>query len=284
MKFSVNPAPFAKAIQIVSKGIASNSTLPILSGIKITAQAGTLEFQATDLTISIKHNITALVDEEGSTIVSGKLIQNIVKNLPDETVHVHLDNHLLILSCGRSLYKLNTLPAEDFPEFPEFEISSSVELPCSLVSQMVDKVYKATSKDITRITLTGILMQIADNTVRMIATDSYRLAVCDSSTSLDGNQEFTSIVPGTVFHEVLTLADHQQNIFIGATDSQIIFMFGDTTYISRKIEGNFPNYKQLLPDTFTSKITFNVADLSVALKRIAVIASSNPAIRLDLYP
>ena len=282
MKFTVSQSALSEALAVVSKGMASNSTLAVLTGIYIKASEGTLEFQTTNLTISIRHKIAANVEEEGETVVSGKILSNIVKTLPDAAVEFEGGDRGVSILCDKSSFRLNTLDARDFPEFPQFDLEQTVELPSALLSDMVDKVYKVTSKDSSRPVLSGVLLTVADNTIRLVATDSFRMAVADSNvetSSLEGT--FETIVGGNTFHDALTLPSMTENVLIGTTDSQVVFVFGNTTYVSRKIEGNFPNYRQLLPSGCATSVHLDAAQFGGALKRVSVIASSNPSVRLD---
>jgi DNA polymerase-3 subunit beta len=121
------------------------------------------------------------VDEQGATVISGKILSSIVKNLPDTAVHCEMADsaRVLELRCGKSRYRLNTLSASDFPEFPTIELTRSIELPSELLSDMVDRVYRVTSRDSSRPILQGVRLSVEENTIRLVATDSYRLAVCD---------------------------------------------------------------------------------------------------------
>lgn len=283
MRFTVSQSALSKALSVVSKGMASNSTLPILSGIYVRASGGTLEFQTTNLTISVRHKIAANVEEEGSTVISGKILSNIVKNLSDSAVTFEGGERSVSITCEKSSYKLNTLDPADFPEFPAFALDRSIELPSDILSAMVEKVYRVTSKDTSRPILSGVLMTVEDNTIRLVATDSYRLAVCDTNvetSKLEGS--FEMIVPGTVFHDVLTLPSVTGTILIGTTESQVVFVFGNTTYISRRIEGNYPNYKQLLPASCSTSAKIGLEAFSAALKRVSVIALTNPSVKFDI--
>ena len=283
MRFTVSQSSLAKALSIVSKGMASNSTLPILSGIRISANEGTLELQTTNLTISIRHRVAANVDEPGETVVSGKILSSIVKTLADAAVTFEADGSSLVITCEKSAFKLNTLDPSDFPEFPTFVLNRSVELPSDLLSQMVDKVYRVTSKDNSRPILSGVLMTVENNVIRLVATDSYRLAVCDTNVATEESDEgFQMIIPGQVFHDVLSIPSDTTSILIGSTENQVVFVFGNTTYISRRIEGNYPNYKQLLPDGYGTAVKISASDFSAALKRVSVIAQSNPSVRFDV--
>lgn len=283
MKFSVSQHSLLTALSIVSKGMGSTSTIPLLSGIYIKAAGGELEFQTNNLTISVRHRISANVEEAGEVVVSGKLLNAIVKNLPDAAVVFETSDRTLSITCLSSLFKLNTLDTKDWPDFPELEISSSRELPSTLLSEMVDKVYKVTSKSNSRPILQGVLLTSADNTLRLVATDSYRLAVCETYlASEDDAEDFSLIIPGTVFHDVLTMPSMTEAILIGTTNNQIAFSFGDTTYISRKTEGTYPDYRQLLPKTRATAINVDPDQFLSALRRVATIATTMPIMRLDI--
>ncbi|WP_028263598.1 DNA polymerase III subunit beta [Atopobium fossor] len=283
MIFSVSQISLAKALSIVSKGMSSNATLPILTGIHMSASDGMLELQSTDLTISIRCKIPAQVDEPGQTVLSGKTLLNIVKNLGGNTVSFNATNSSCMITCGSSKFNLIVLNPVDFPEFPEFVLERSVELPASLLSTMVDKVYRVTSKDNSRPVLSGVLMTVENNVIRLVATDSFRLAVCDTNVETSTlNDDFEMIIPGTVFHDVLTIPSESETILIGSTDSQVVFVFGDTTYVSRRIEGNFPNYKQLLPASSETTMKLTASDLSGALRRVSTISSNNPKVLMNV--
>jgi DNA polymerase-3 subunit beta len=283
MKFTVSQSALARALAVVSKGIGAQSTMPILTGIYLEARAGSIELQTTNLNISIRHAIPANVEDEGTTVVSGKILSNVVKNLPDSAVTFEEDGSVMQISCENSRFRLNTLQARDFPEFPAYDLDRSVELPSELLSSMVDKVYKVTSKDTSRPILAGVLLTVEENTIRLVATDSYRLAVCDTNTETsDLSEPFEVIVPGGTFHDVLTLPSMTERLSIGTTASQIVFVFGSTTYVSRRIEGNFPNFRQLLPASCNTTVRLDASQLAQALRRVSVIALSNPSVRFDV--
>ena len=126
-------------------------------------------------------------------------------------------------------------------------------------------------------------MKVENNTVRLVATDSFRLAVCDTqveTSTLEGSFELN--VPADAFNDALNIMASQATIMIGATDTQVVFEAGNTTYVSRRIEGVYPNYKQLIPDSCVTSVKIDVAAFNAALKRVAVIASANPAVKFEI--
>ena len=283
MKFSVSQSSLATALSIVGKGMSGNSTIPLLSGIYIKADNGMLEFQTNNLTISIRHKIGANVEEPGEAVVSGRLLQGIVKNLPDAAVTFEGGERTLTITCLSSLFRLNTLDAKDWSEFPEVAFASACELPSEILSEMANKVYKVTSKENSRPILQGVLLSAHDNTLRLVATDSYRLAMCETYAASESTvDDFSLIIPGTVFHDVLTMPSMTEKILIGTTANQIVFSFGTTTYVSRKTEGTYPDYRQLLPKTYATAVTVDTEQFLAALRRVATIATTMPIMRIDI--
>lgn len=282
MKISISQVTLEQALSIVSKGIGSDLSQPILAGIHMRAANGTVELQTSNTTIFIRHALSANVEEEGEIVVSGKLLTNIVRTLSGSVVDIEGDDHNVLVTCDKSTFRLNALDPQDFPSFPEYQLENSVELDTSILSKMVDKVYKVTYKDNSRPILSGILTTVQNNTIRLVATDSYRLAVCDTNVETQNGESFNAILPGAVFHEVLSLSKFSDKILIGITDSQVVFQFANTTFVTRKIEGNFPDYKQLLPKSCKTKVEVDVARLTSALHRVSVVAVNNPSVKFDI--
>lgn len=283
MRFTVSQSSLAEALATVMKGVASASTLPILSGVLIKAEDGVLEFQTSNYTISIRHRVAARVEEPGEMVVPCKMLSNITKTLPDAPVNFEVEERQVAISCAKSSFRLNTLAAGDFPEFPTLALEQSVELPSDILSDMVSRVWRVTSTDKNRQTLTGVQMTVENNMVRLVATDAYRLAVCDTqveTSTLEGS--FELIVPSEAFNDALSISGGNGSIMIGATDNQVVFMAGNTTYVARRIEGTFPNYKGLLPDTCNTSVKIDVAAFNAALKRVTVVAQANSAVTFDI--
>lgn len=283
MKFTANKESLNSAISIALKGIAANSRLPILSGILLSAESGQLCFQSTNLEISIQHRIPALIEEPGTIVVPGKIFSQIVSSLPDAAVTCELEGNTLHINCERSNFKLHTMNPQDFSEFPSYSINRSLELPVETLLNMVNKVRKAASTDKNRAILNGILMSIENNSIRLVATDSYRLAVADSKVETSSiDSLFELIIPSTVLYDALSLADKKGKICINEADNQVVFTFGNTVYVSRKIEGVFPNYKQLLPSEAATTVKMNALELADALRRVSVMAAAASPVKFSV--
>lgn len=282
MKFTVSQSALTKALAVVAKGMDTGSTMPILSGVYVRAESGQLEFQTNNLTITIRHLVPANVEEPGEAVLSGKVLTSIVKTLPDAAVTFEGAGREVTISCEKSTFRLNGLNPADWPGFPELSCDRTIELPSGLLGGMVNKVYRVASREESRPILQGILLTVEENTIRLVATDSFRLAVCDSNATTPAGEAFRAIVAGHVFHDVLAMPTVTDEISIGTTESQVVFSFGNTTFVTRRIEGNFPDYKQLLPPSCATAVHLSVAEFTSALKRVSAISQQNASVRLDV--
>ena len=177
MRFNIARGELLESLSIVGKGLSSRSTLPILSGLLFIAEGERVVLQSTDLEVSIKNSLKASVEEEGQAVVPGKLLTDIVRSLPEAAITIIVEKDSASIECGTSTFTLHTLPAGDFPKFPEVSVDKTITLPLSVLSGMTKQVLKAVSKDETRPILTGILLVVEETSIRMVATDSYRLSV-----------------------------------------------------------------------------------------------------------
>ena len=282
MRFNIAKDELIEVLNSVSKGMSSRSTLPILSGILVSAEDSSVTFQTTDLEISIRHSVVADVADPGRTVVPGKLFIDIAKSMPDAAVTVATDGDQVIISCLDSAFTLSTLNPVDFPYFPQVETSMKVVLPPKRLADAVRKVGKAVSRDESRAILTGILFAVEDDNVRLAATDSYRLAVADVAVEADEPYEpFQAIIPGRIFEDVAKMASGYDAITIAFSENQVVFTFGACIFVSRKIEGTYPNYKQLLPKDSACTITLPVAKLISTVKRVSILAQAHTPVRFS---
>ena len=287
MKFSINKTELQRALAIVEKGVSTRSTLPVLSGILIDATQDEIVLQSTDLELSIQTSVAALVQEAGRAVVPGKLFSDIVKSLPEAAVHVEAAPGEAKITCDTSAFSVKTLAAEDFPGFPKAEAHQTIRLPFGTFSRMVKRVARAVSRDESRAILTGIMIETEGARLNMVSTDSYRLALtsCDiDSENYNGTEDFRAVIAGSFMNDVAALSANVDEISLGVADNQIIINVGETTFINRRIEGTYPNYRQLLPDGYTTRATFPVEGLAAAIHRAALISSSAAPIRFSLSP
>lgn len=283
MKLTMARGELLESLSVASRGLSSRSTLPILSGIFVSAaESGDVTFQATDLEISIRHTATALVERPGTPVLPGKLLSDIIRSLPESAVTIDVANDTASIVCGQASFTVKTLSPDDFPRFPEVEADKTVSIPTEVFSDLVSHVSKATSRDETRPVLTGILLVVEGHSVRMVATDSYRLSVKEVMLTESLGEDTEVVIPGKALEEAVRMAAGRPKVELGVSDNQVVFDFETTTFVTRRIEGSFPNYRQLLPKEYETTVTVSKEEFSSAVKRVALLAQHNTPLRLSV--
>ncbi|MFR3092423.1 MAG: DNA polymerase III subunit beta [Eggerthella lenta] len=282
MKFSINQSELQNALSVVLKGIATRSTLPILSGIYLDAHDDTLTLQATDLELSIQYSVSALIEETGKAVVPGKLFSEIVKNLPDAAVHGsrgRLGGHHVRHMAS---FSIKTLDAGGLPGFPHVDVQQEVSIPFTQFASMVKRVARVVSKDESRAILTGVLITLEDTTLKMVATDSYRLAITEAELPESSAEEFQAVIAGSFLQEISSLPRSEDDLKLALAENQIVVTYHDTVFINRRLEGNFPNYRQLLPDSYATRVSMDVGHLVAGVKRTSLLGQTSSPVRFDI--
>lgn len=282
MKLTIARSELLDALSVAGKGMSARSTLPILSGILLSSSNGEMQLQSTDLEVSVRHSSPALVEDEGQVVVPGRLITDIVRNLPEAAVTIETEGEVVVVRCQQSSFTIKTLNPTDFPRFPEVSVEKSVSLPADTLASIVKQVSKAVSRDETRAILTGIMLVIDGHMVRMVATDSYRLCVREVLLDDEIAESVEVVIPGRALEEVVKLAAGSEVVKIGLAENQIVFEFASTTFVTRRIEGNFPNYKQLIPKEAETTVVVSSEELAAAVKRVSLMAQHNTPLKLSV--
>ena len=263
--------------------MSKSSTLPVLNGgIYAQATGDTLILESTDLTKSIKYKLSALVEEEGKTVLLGNLVSDIVKKLPDAAIHVSEEDGQAFVTCDSVTYNIKTLDADDFPDFPTVEPTQELIVPFPTFVSMVKKVSVAVSRDETRVILTGVLIELEGTTLRMVATDSFRLAVAEVELPGYTGEDINVVVSGDFLKELIALPKSEEAIHLGFTDNQIVASYQNTVLVNRRIAGTFPDYKRLLEGSFVTEVYADKEELYTALGRVAVVADNGSSVRLTI--
>ncbi|HIW75894.1 MULTISPECIES: DNA polymerase III subunit beta [Gordonibacter] len=282
MKFSINQSELQNALSVVLKGVSTRSTLPILSGVYLDVQGDSLTLQTTDLELSVQYTVAALVEEPGRAVVPGKLFADIVKNLPDAAVHVDADEESAVITCDTASFSIKALDPEDFPGFPHVDVTQRIEIPFTQFSSMVRRVARVVSKDESRAILTGVLITLEDNHLKMVATDSYRLAITETELENATADEFQAVIAGTFLQDLAALPKTDSPVALALAENQIVVTYQDTVFVNRRLEGNFPNYRQLLPESYTTRVSMPVEHLIAAVKRSSLLGQSSSPVRFDI--
>jgi DNA polymerase-3 subunit beta len=292
MKFTCDREALVDRLVILARGVSTRGTLPVLSGVLLQAQDGRLEMYSTDLEISMKAGIAASVERPGDVVVPARLFSDVVRNLPAEEVHVELGRSdetggQVVVTGGAARFELNAWSASDFPQTSAFDLSQSLAIARGPFLETVAKAARAASRDDNRPILTGVLVSIDQTTLRMVATDSYRLAV--KQTALEGgpDSEIQAIVPVKALNEVSRLAAGVQSdtIALVVGENQALFGVGDLVIATRLIEGQFPNYRQLIPaDEFPHTVELEREPFLGVVRRVGLLAQKNAPLRLKFSP
>jgi DNA polymerase-3 subunit beta len=272
-----------ESLQLAIKAVSTRSTLPILSGLYLEAKNDEVILYGTDLEITVITRFKSNVIEEGKSVIPAKTFLDITRNLPEGVVEIKQGGvgNQVEISCEKSLFNLNTFNEEDFPKMPEFKGEKKIEFEAALLNTALDKVVKSVSKDETRPVLTGVLFEGKRENLKLVATDSYRLSLFELKDGSFSGVEV--IVPGRVLDELVRSTSKFEGkiqTFLG--ESEISFKIdglpkgGEVIFASRLIEGQFPNYSQLIPKSFESEVYTSRDELLQALKRITVFSDNNP--------
>lgn len=280
MKLNINQSELNNALSVVAKGSSNRSTLTILAGVYLKAEDSRLVLQTTNLELSIKVEVAALVEEPGETVVPAKLIQDIVKNLPDMAVRIETEETSVSILCDSTSYSLRTLNPLDFPAFPEIQTDQEAHFPFKTFASMVKQTAKVVSHDETHAILTGVLITQENTTLKMVATDSYRLAVSEAELNSTAEGDFEAVISGTFLQTIASLTPSDKYISLALNENQIIITYNNTTFINRRIEGTFPNYKQLIGSEYTTKVILPTHHVIDAVRRVSLLSSKISPIQL----
>lgn len=283
-----------EAVQTVGRAVSGRSTLPILSHILVTPQGGSnLKLTATDLEMWVECSLTARIqaslgdmEEAGGFTVPSRYFAEILGALPEADVVLDRPDggNKTQLRCGRSDYSLLGLPAEEFPALPDVEPTATITMNGAVLKAMIKQVAFAVSTDETRVILTGVLFIFNGPQIKMVATDTHRLAVRGGVASA-GEGQGQAVLPARAMNEISRLAGDDDEVVIALAQGQARFEVnkknsnGDTvattTLITRLIEGQFPNYERVIPGGHERKLTLETAEFQKAVKRVAIVAREN---------
>jgi DNA polymerase-3 subunit beta len=283
MKIVTQKQGLVDCLAIVSKAVSSRSSIQVLSGVLVDARDDGVSLAATDMEISIKAPLPARVEGPGSLVVPARIAADIARSLPagEVVIEQRAGETQVEIRAGESLFDLHSLPAVDFPQLPTL-VGEGFSVAKAAFVETVDRVAPSASKDETRPVLTGVLIHFAKNSVRMVATDSYRLSVKESPVESSVAGTLQAIVPARTLIELSRIAGSvaEDTITVVPTENQMSFQVGGVSLISRLIDGQFPNYRQLIPETFDYEVAVDRDELLEAVRRVGLLAQKNAPLRL----
>jgi DNA polymerase-3 subunit beta len=265
---------FGSKLALVSRGVSARSTIQLLGGILLEAEGEVIRLSATDMEISIQTSSLAEVEETGRVVIPARIFNDVVRSLREGEItlaHDHSEGAVR-LSALENEYRIRAYAAEDFPQLPRFDEAEAFKMNGEALVETVEKVARSYSRDETRPVLTGILISFEESRVRMVTTDSYRLSIKETelATTFDGSRE--AIIPARAMQEVSRIfaGSDEEQVDVQLSENQALFRIGDVLFGTRLIEGNFPEYKRLLPNAFEREISVSKEDLVDSLRRVSL--------------
>ena len=281
MKIACSREELTQKLGVVSRGVSTRTAVQILGGILLKAEAGKLLLAATDMELSLRASLEAQVDGEGAVVVPGRLLVELARLLPDSqvTIEQRADEGVIHISSGSFESRLNTFTAEDFPRLPDADALERHTVDREALLETIARVGRSASRDESRPVLTGVLVRFEPGKLVMAATDSYRLSV--KETVLEGTApELEAIVPARALTELARIGQGAEQIELGVHENQVVFGVDGIWLTTRRIDGQFPNYKQLIPESFEYEVALPRDEVLDVVRRIAVMAQRNSPLRL----
>jgi DNA polymerase-3 subunit beta len=290
MKASVSQQELAHGLSTVSRAVSPRSTLPVLANVLIATDEGRIRLSATNLELGISCWIKAEVEEEGSITIPARTISDLVSTLPNDRVEMLLNDRTQTLNvrCGTNSTDIKGIDAQEYPPMPLPEKSGGVELNVADLKEMIQQVAFAASSDEARPVLQGVLTQIEGTTITMAATDGFRISVSSSTVTNPSDKAISVIIPARAMNELARIAangDATVSMSVPDGRGQVVFNLKDAELVSQLIEGNFPDYKVIIPRSYKTHTVVSTPSFQKACRQAEIIArDGNNIIRMHIQP
>jgi DNA polymerase-3 subunit beta len=290
MKVNVNQQQLAHCVSMVSRAVSPRSTLPVLGNILVKTDNGRLRLSATNLELGISCWIGARVEGEGAITVPARTFTDLISNLPADKVVLSLDNstQTLNVKCGTSETNIKGIDAEEFPPIPEPNLDEGVPLNVTTFKEMVQQVAFAASTDEARPVLTGVLLKLDGENITMAATDGFRISIREDAITNPVSQPIEAIIPARALVELARIIGSGEETLIMTFPperGQVIFHMDNLELASQLIDGNFPDYRAIIPQNFKTHTLLSTNGLLKACKQAEIIAREGTNVaRLNIIP
>ena len=274
MKFQIAKEAFLDGLQQVQHVVSSRTTLPILSNVLIEASDSGLRLTTTDLDVGVSGTAEAEVSKTGSTTLPVKRLVNIIRELPSAEVEVSVDSkNIASIKSGPSFFKIIGLPDTEFPPLADFQDAKEYQIPQNLLRDGLKKTSYAISTDETRYVLNGIFTSFKEGKLTLVATDGRRLAMVDNDLEFPASHETDFIIPTKAVQELQRLLNSEGDLTLRVSDNQVCFEIGSSIIVSKLIEGNYPNYRQVIPAETKERLTVGREALLETVRRVSLLSS-----------
>ena len=296
MNFTINRSAFISQLNNVLRAISSKTTIPILTGLKMVVNEDNIVLTGSNSDITIESVINAndadndlTIEDTGAIVLPARFLSDIVKKLPDKKVTIEVTSGFQAdITSGSAKFQINGQDAENFPHLPEIETNKSVTLPNDILKEVIRQTVIAVSKQESRPILAGVHMTLKDGILTAVATDSHRLAqrkvVLEN---IDNGIDFDVIIPGKSMEELSgMISDVHEDVQMQVTENQVLFIFGNTHFYSRLLEGNYPETSQLIPQTADTTVELEAGTFLSSIERASLLSheSRNDVVKLSLKP
>lgn len=296
MNFTINRTAFISQLNNVLRAISSKTTIPILTGLKLVVNENNIVLTGSNSDITIESVIDAnntdndlSIEETGAIVLPARFFSDIVKKLPDKKVTIEVTSGFQAdITSGSAKFQINGQDAENFPHLPEVETDKTVTLPNDILKEVIRQTVIAVSKQESRPILAGVHMTLKDGILTAVATDSHRLAqrkvVLEN---IDNGIDFDVIIPGKSMEELSgMISDVHEDVQMQVTENQVLFIFGNTHFYSRLLEGNYPETSQLIPKTADTTVELEAGSFLASIERASLLSheSRNDVVKLSLKP
>lgn len=271
MRFVCDKESLLNAISIAQKAVTGKSTMPILHGLLIKVKNKTITIIGTDIDLSIETKFQAIVSEEGSLVVDSRLFGDVIRKLPNDDIEVNsIDSKTIEIKCQKSKFNLVHMNSDDFPELPKVNEHNMLKISQKRLKNMIKGTIFAVAQDETRPILTGVLFEIKERTMNLVALDGYRLAL--RKEFIDSDENINAVIPGKTLNEVVKILEEDGDLNVTFTLNHILFNLGDTKIISRLLEGEFIKYSSIIPSEHNLKIIANRSEILNCIERASLVA------------
>lgn len=296
MNFTINRSAFISQLNNVLRAISSKTTIPILTGLKMVVNEDNIVLTGSNSDITIESVINAndadndlTIEATGAIVLPARFFSDIVKKLPDKKVTIEVTSGFQAdITSGSAKFQINGQDAENFPHLPEIETNKSVTLPNDILKEVIRQTVIAVSKQESRPILAGVHMTLKDGVLTAVATDSHRLAQRKVVfENIDNSIDFDVIIPGKSMEELSgMISDVHEDVQMQVTENQVLFIFGNTHFYSRLLEGNYPETSQLIPQTADTTVELEAGTFLSSIERASLLSheSRNDVVKLSLKP
>lgn len=295
MKFTIHRPAFINQLNNVLRAISSKTTIPILTGLKMVVTDHSVILTGSDADITIESTLDASdssyglsIEEPGAIVLPARFFNEVIKKLPDKQATIEVFNGLQVrITSGTAEFTINGQDANNYPHLPEVESENTVELASDMLREVIDQTRIAVSKQESRPILTGIHVTLNNGILTAVATDSHRLAQRKVELPETADRDFDIVLPGASMTELAKMiADEKDGVKMQITENQALFIFGNTHFYSRLLEGNYPETSRLIPESSDTRLEITASDLLASIERASLLSheSRNNVVKLSVNP